>query len=124
VSMVMSEYRVGQKVFIEWPDGSSVTGTVGELGGRLFVNFSGNAKRNVDLEWAKEEGATVTILAEPRPDEPTGLGAVVETYGALTDEREKWVLMDKGRWRGQRSGFYRDWVGLIDPVVLSEGWVE
>ena len=74
---------------------------------------------------------TLEILLEPRPDEPTGLGAVVEAASTeRPDVREKWVRArcERHQWRPEKGyaslnlDLYVPWEDLIDPVVLSEGW--
>lgn len=57
----------------------------------------------------------------PRPEEPTGLGAVAE------DERgEKWLRFESrnGSWWRTRDGKNKRWADLDVVRVLSEGWSE
>lgn len=59
----------------------------------------------------------------PRPDEPTGLGAVIED-----DRGWLWTKArthDHGlNWREQWGGRWENWVDLDVARVLSEGWSE
>ena len=75
--------------------------------------------------WITESGHRIEVLAEPRPDEPTGLGAVVEAAGL------RWVRVetrpDLGRlgywWTPNAAINSERWDGIPDPItVLSPGW--
>ena len=137
----MTEYRAGQRVRIEWPDGSAVEGIVkvgcGFAGGdptpcldvprstmRIFLSYSGTKTM---------DGGNVTVLSEPRPEEPTGLGAVVEALfhspEMLGEARQVWVrrvIRDDAhlpqQWVSEDGHMYAPWNYLEDPVVLREGW--
>ena len=120
----MSKYRAGQRVRIEWPDGHVLEGLVQLVNGHPFVR----APLGLDKYWLDRdhEAPTVTTLSEPRPDEPTGLGAVVEAsalpiLGGEPVSRRRWVLSEGWTWHAVRME-PRKWTDLIDPVVLSEGW--
>lgn len=121
----MTEYRAGQKVRIEgqsWAiEGILFTGPRE----RLFVDMPGD-----DYEWPIDEWdagrATVTVLSEPRPEEPTGLGAVVEAAasgveGSPPDVRATWLRVHGDYWE-RDNGVGVAWRFLVDPVILSEGW--
>lgn len=131
----MTTYRAGQRVRIEWPDDDAA------MEGRLIArSFTGLVREQLSLAmpdayYALENlpgDCTVTVMSEPRPDEPTGLGAVVEASAAdvAVGARLTWVRArtERNEWRPStevycdNSGFYRAWASLIDPVVLSEGW--
>lgn len=90
-------------------------------GGPTFFNVGVNS-----LQAALREFATPT---PPRPDEPTGLGAVVEDADGL-----KWVSVEEmppfGRWYcgvlpdddcSIADGAFRDWSDIDVVRVLSEG---
>ena len=69
--------------------------------------------------------ATIEVLAEPRPDEPTGLGAVVEASSVRhPDNRRKYVhtrTWDGLCWSSEKGTV--PWSDLLDPItVLSPGW--
>jgi hypothetical protein len=71
------------------------------------------------------EGATVTVLSEPRPEEPTGLGAVVEADSeSVPTPRRVWTRIPRetGDNLWHDGAYLVKWSDLIDPVVLHEGW--
>lgn len=111
----MTEYRAGQRVRIE------VEGVV------LEAMESGALRVTVDVDgesWylrAPAHGVTVTVLSEPRPEEPTGLGAVVEARVGVWGLR-RWLRNFSGLWVTDHPIMPVPWSDLIDPVVLSEGW--
>lgn len=112
-AVVEQVYKPGQRVRIEWPDGTTVEGVLTsnvQVGRTAFMPYE-----------VGHDGRNVTILSEPRPDEPTGLGAVVR---ASVERRvpEPWVREPWGGWVSE-DGSRRPWSALIDPVVLHEGWV-
>ena len=122
----MTTYRVGQRVRIEWPDGTAVEGYLQK--DACVVKYAN--RHYSDIVVAERDGATITVLSEPRPEEPTGLGAVVEADDNRPEKegRTRWVrfrgygLMALPEWcteDGCRSDY---WPDLIDPVVLFEGW--
>ena len=127
----MSEYKAGQRVRIEWPNGSAVEGvlTTPRYGGSpsVAVPRAGGETTLWQPGAQVADNRVVTILSEPRPDEPTGLGAVVEA--SWRDRgRELFVRArrDRYQWRPEKeystTNLYVPWDDLIDPVVLSEGW--
>jgi hypothetical protein len=125
----MSTYRAGQRVRIEWPNGDALEGTLAE---RPFDGLQATLTGPTTRIWMPidvVDGRTITILAEPRPEEPTGLGSVVEA-ACVHDEdfRRTWVRLDEvwvsAGWVGPppaKDGA-DDWDSLIDPVVLHAGW--
>ena len=129
----MTEYRKGQRVRVEWPNGSAVEGpVVMEPAGGPWVTYGARGRMAcIEPSALKAAGATVTVLAEPRPEEPTGLGAVVEAGGikhlngggfwiAL---HEIWIALHEDAREPQGAWITRrGWADLIDPVVLHEGW--
>jgi len=131
----VSGYRVGQRVRIEWPEGSAVEGSLTACGccdgcdePILVIAHVGKADHHF---WADptidDDGRTVTVLAEPRPDEPTGLGAVVEASSRNADRR-RWVRLEDERdpwyWADSLGWECVSWNRLVDPVILSQGWSE
>lgn len=110
----MTTYRVGQRVRIEWPDGSAVEGYLQK--DACVVRYAD--RHYCDSVVAERDGATITVLSEPRPEEPTGLGAVV-----MVGERGRLrVRVQEGKWRDSSLNLY-GWEQNPDPVVvLSEGW--
>lgn len=119
----MIAYRAGQRVRIE------LDGEVLEV----FDGFALKVRADVDgCSWyfkAPARGTTVTVLSDPRPDEPPGLGAVVEAGTSTGGDRRQWVRIPDtidafdARRTWIASGMNpREWADLIDPVVLSEGW--
>lgn len=121
----MSEYEVGQRVRMEWPDGSAVEGTVcmpnRGIPDRLYVCIDGAYFRLNDRK-------RITVLSEPPVDEPTGLGAVVEAGQASTKwnriGRVLWVKIEGGWWVNRTNNLTVRWALLSDPVVKHEGWVQ
>jgi hypothetical protein len=116
-------------VRIEFPNGTAVEGYV--MRDLCYVEFGfGRALDMIGAEMDPEPiRPVITVLAEPRPEEPTGLGAVVEA--AYADHpRQKWVNNrgdadgPRNRWTSIPYWGFLDWDCLVDPVVLSEGWTE
>lgn len=64
------------------------------------------------------QAALRSLLAPPKPDEPTGLGAVVED-----DRGDRWIRRDADRpWvSAQGKTFPCEWTSLTAVRVLSEG---
>jgi hypothetical protein len=125
----VTKYREGQRVRIEWPNGSAVEGVVefryddpsiaiGEVAPTWWV---------VDTETREVVDNRVVTILPAR--EPLGLGAVVE---ASWRDRPRELFIRARResyqWRPEKeyatTNLYVPWSDLIDPVVLSEGWVE
>jgi len=121
----MSEYKVGQRVRIEWPDGSAVEGVVQvQRTGPAISVGAAQFPTWYDLEWVGGDGRTVTILSEPRPDEPTGLGAVVRA--TVNGHRIVCNRDHNGVWWPHRDmglGEWRTppWSAMGDPEILFEG---
>jgi hypothetical protein len=123
----VSGYREGQRIRAEWPDGGAVEGVVEWRPANDLVIPVGDIVVGLGALLAK--GCTVTVLSEPRPEEPTGLGAVVK---ATCDGYDgEWVRQSGGAdgsagrargWFWCGGGHHRGWAELIDPVVLHEGW--
>lgn len=138
----MAEYHAGQRVRIEWPDGSAVEGTLvaprdysdPSLGPVVYVpSMSGYTAPEIG-----GDGRTVTVLSEPpRPEEPTGPWAVVEAAAPWRTARAAFVREPGGlwvhflipnerfrppKWQRDKVTEWANWSDLIDPVVLSEGW--
>jgi hypothetical protein len=115
----MSKYREGQTVRIVWPNGTLIEGV---LNGFVTVTIPPTGFHvYVEDGTYTRDGRVITILSEPRPDEPTGLGAVVKAYEYPGSPLRTWVLTDWDRpWtcKGRSS----HWSNLIDPVVMDEGW--
>ena len=99
----------------------------GEAVKRGAISFAGYADKRADsMRAALREFATPT---PPKPDEPAGLGAVVEDADGL-----KWVSVEEmppfGRWYcgvlpeddcSIADGAFREWSALSAVRVLSEG---
>ena len=76
------------------------------------------------------DGRTVTVLAEPRPDEPQRIAAVVradhEARSGLTRHTAEIVRFKRERkihaWWCVDCFAVCGWDDLIDPVILSPGW--
>lgn len=131
----MTTYRVGQRVRIEWPDGSAVEGVLRPQRYSdtlsVVVPRAGGGETMWQPGAQMNDGRTVTILSEPRPEEPTGLGSVVEArvrvgvlpflFVRVSPESGEyvWRVVDPRSVLG--NSFYM-WSTLIDPVVKSEGW--
>lgn len=62
-------------------------------------------------------------LPPPRPEEPTGLGAVVEAM-AYTDEVRNFVRREGVRPWVDATGSGHEWPELREVIVRSEGWSE
>jgi hypothetical protein len=123
----VTTYRAGQRVRVE------IDGEVLEV----FDGYALKVRADVDGDaWyfkAPALGCTVTILSEPRPGEPQGLGAVVQA--SLADKGKSWLFVrvysddDSGDYKWKvvdpsavlgRSFF--KWDRFIDPVIKAEGW--
>lgn len=108
----VNDYVAGQRIKVE------VEGKIGRVA-------SGYIELVPDMgdTWgiSLDGSATITVLAEPRPDEPKGLGAVVEAACVHVEDRQMWIRDQNENWRSQH-GSPDDWDSLIDPVVKSHGW--
>lgn len=129
--MSSGKYRVGQRVRIEWPDGTLVEGLLSSSPSGKPILYTPVWSQCFDPS-ISGDGRTVTILSEPRPEEPKGLGAVVRARARIGADPpgRVWIRIAKG---GERSVCWRSpdflgpvwatWDNMIDPVVLSEGVV-
>lgn len=118
------KFRAGQRVRVTAEgtlveDGYRQGGLDLDIGNGSINGFSGVSSLLRYLD-----GFTIEVLAEPRPAEPQGLGAVVQDgNGAL------WVRVLQGAdvtvpWRSH-DHYYVTWSEIPDPItVLSDGWVE
>lgn len=120
----MSKYRAGQRVRIEWKNGSVVEGVLerDRDGATLSVIVPRAGAERTMWQPDFEDGRVVTILSEPRPEEPTGLGAVVEAYEYPGSPLRRWVRTEYENSPWVFPGHSSKWANLIDPVVLSQGW--
>lgn len=117
----MTEYRAGQRVRIEWPDGAAIEDVLVARGREWPRYWTRRWHHAVD----DHDGRTVTILAEPRPEEPTKPGAVV--LATVHNERCVCNRDADGLWwpqRHARLGEWRNppWEQMCDPEVIYEGW--
>lgn len=78
------------------------------------------AHRSATIPTLETIRGILRALADPKPPEPTGLGAVVRLGDGRTAVRahatseHPWVISDEpGRW---------SWRGLVEKVGLPEGW--
>ena len=126
----MIEFRAGQRIRLE-NEGTLKDALTSSSKG-LAIHWDGadgegpllayeNGQR---VAWAQQ--ATITVLAEPRPEEPTGLGAVVEAgYEGVGDRRYMWVHIGYGQWvdkgTGGDLGVASRWDELLDPNVIHVG---
>lgn len=123
----MNRYREGQKVRIDYAKGGAIEGEVQIRSGVYYLITDGSIYSALGNAEATSE-RIITILSEPRPDEPQGLGAVVEAGSPLDGKRYHYVKSPRrsGAWwragGANDDGFNSPWDSLIDPVVLSEGW--
>ena len=126
----MTAYRVGQRVRVTWPNGTAVEGTLApkfDAGLAVLVPAQNGTEWPVWIgdsngaDLIAEDYAEVTILSEPRPEEPTGLGAVVEASIGRLVRTESCRVGDDRVWVDSNADAYL-WIELVDPVVLHEGW--
>ena len=124
----MSEYKVGQRVRIEWPDGALIEGVlkddVSTLSPSLVIPRGGMQVTAWQPDYDSGDGRVVTILSEP---EPTGLGAVVRA--TVNGHRIVCNRDHNGVWWPHRDmglGEWRTppWSAMGDPEILFEGWSE
>lgn len=111
----MTEYRVGQRVRVEEVFEGVVTGVE-----RGYIYIDGFARKTSAT--SAYVTRTITVLSEPKPDEPTGRGAVVRD-----GEGSEWSLAERGEarpWRRLGTPWdWRDW-GDIDAVEILFPGVE
>jgi hypothetical protein len=120
----MNKYREGQLVEITWPNGTSIKGVLSK---HLAVQCppTGYSFYVKDDDYTRD-GRTIVILSEPRPEEPNGLGAVVEAASRTYPRERRIYLRDnmsfnrKTVWRSKMGT--TSWDDLHDPVVLCSGW--
>ncbi len=108
----MTEYRVGQRVRVEDVQEGIVTGVDD---GVIYV--SGNARMTDGSPY--DMTRTITILSEPKPDEPKLLGAVVRDGDSMV-----WALAEPGRAPWRRLGpewVWRAWADVDAVEVLFPG---
>lgn len=144
--MTDNRFKAGQKVRAEWHNGSgAIEGMLVEdstyAGGlvlRMHPWRSGGSQHICPMSIAGLlELGTVTVLAEPRPEEPTGLGAVVRArFGDSFDEglrermgRTVWVRRvgqkkSQPAWVTHDGNYYSEWDRLTDIEILQQGWSE
>jgi hypothetical protein len=68
----------------------------------------------------KVQAALHSLIEPPKPEEPTGLGAVVEAACVHNPVPRTWVRDHDGNWQ-PRTGGADDWDSLSDVRVLNEG---
>jgi hypothetical protein len=110
-AMKSNKLRGGQRVKVEI---EGVVREVNEGGAHVILDDETN--------WwiGATDGAKVTIVAEPGPAEPTGLGAVVE--GRIGDLSTKWVRLGYGRWQDPFDEHrWTKWEFLADVTLISPG---
>lgn len=117
----MTGYREGQLVRWEWPDGTGCTDTLVDVASDLI-----GRRFRLDPHHLIRDGRVVTILAAPKPDEPTGLYAVVRD--PEDEDPTPWVRdgVAPGRpwWRFAKGQplVCRQWADFSDRVeVLFPG---
>lgn len=126
----MSEYKAGQEVRVtirgilerseHYPtNGLQIVGRKGHKIG--FLDGFGETYEYVDA-------GDVEILAQPKPAEPTGLGAVVRAVATSAPKADAWLwtrapyyLSDGKPWTSAHMD-PRSWDGLTDVEILSEGY--
>lgn len=114
--MKEQDFRVGQTVRISDVREGVVSGVTGT--DTAFIDIEGRGWVSTTLSWGTR---TITILSEPKPDEPTGLGALVRDAAG-----EAWVLAEPGDrrqpWRrlGSKGG-WRHWDHIDAVEVLFPG---
>lgn len=74
-----------------------------------------------DWRTDRMQDALRSLLTSPKPDEPTGLGAVVED--AEGERYVRWAARHRAErhWKGEESGDYRAWPDVAAVRVLFEG---
>ena len=112
----MTTYRVGQRVRIEWPDGTAVEGYLQK--DACVVKYA-NRHYYSDIVVAERDGATITVLAEP---EPQGMGAIVEAQLNANGPRRRWMRDFDGTWTEEFTATPAKWAHLTNQVILAEGW--
>lgn len=120
----MSEYTVNEKAFMKSNELKQGQRVKVEIEG--IVHSADQAGAHVVLDdstnWfiGATDGAKVTVIAEPGPAEPKGLGAIVE--GKIGEVSTKWVRLGNGRWQDPYDEHrWTRWEFLRDAVVISPG---
>jgi hypothetical protein len=140
--------HVGETGVVAEAHGSYVNAVIPAMGGGQSMSFSANTVRPlvaIDPESPEQverlgnairaaiekqgghlydadlAAALRSLVAEPEPEEPTGLGAVVDAGG-------KCAVRNRGRGRGEVDwvvdGFWSTWASLPRPLtVLSPGYL-
>ena len=119
----MTEYRAGQRVRIEWPNGDAVEGILTPRTTGAGYRLTARGGGEFWPEDTRVDDRTVTILAGPRPEEPMRLGAVAtasNVSGRLV-RIEPVAAGDAYVWV-DRDACCHSWESLRDPVVLHYGW--
>ena len=112
-------YRAGQRVRVEWPDGSAAEGVVEWSNANGWAMPLGDIYVGLDALAAKP--TRITVLAESRPAEPVGLGAVVHDgagvlHVRIWDAPYPWVPVGPPIAPSK-------WEQLPLPITIrSEGW--
>lgn len=87
----MPEFKVGQLVKAEWPDGQLVVGEVPQYTGSdtaLYLRLpTGACYRLTPTISNALEGATFTVVKEPPIEQPTGAFALVQAHGGVVFRR-------------------------------------
>lgn len=113
----MSEYKSGQRIRIQ------VEGLIRAVTGP-WIDVQPDSGGE-PWRFKPDAGSQITVLSEPGPIEPTGLGAVVEaglSHKWGMPDRYKFVRHGYGRDQWCRvGGLYHCWEELTDPVILSDG---
>jgi hypothetical protein len=123
----MSKYKVGQRVHLEWPDGTIVEGVLTsemKVGRTTFMPYAVGSDDRI-----------VTVLEEPpRLEAPTGIGAVAEAncihwMYANRKGRRAWIfngtmwIPEGAPFNGNGDWVWAvEWESLVDPVIISDGW--
>lgn len=125
----MIEYQAGQRVRIEFPASDALPGKVTVEGVLEIEGATGKPVLYVPgtggyiMPELDGQDRIVTVLAEPRPEEPRNLGAVVIAGFEEQCERRVFVHVGAATWYGVGIGLV-SWPLLTDPVIEHEGWVQ
>lgn len=111
--MKEQDFRVGQKVRI-----SDVReGVVTDILDTGFIHLGGYGWVSID---PPSTSRTITVLSEPKPDEPTMLGSVV-----LDKDGDVWIgerhMDGRHLWRNASTGMWRTWSHVDAVEVLFPG---
>lgn len=93
----------------------------------LIASWAGIRKGPAsDEEIDRAQAALRSLVAPPRPEEPMGLGALVEADYSGGRGRARWARSEGHSWVCLTPGWVGElcqWSSLVDPRVLAEGWV-